>query len=60
MPSSPIVHIDLDVPRGAIVDALLAIERSASSGVYDQEQHDRLAPLVLGLREAIDATLADA
>lgn len=47
------VHIE-DVPATAITDALIAIEMANKGGIFDDEQHDRLTPLVLGLRAARD------
>lgn len=54
MPANPVtIHIE-GVPRAAITDALVAIER-ADLTIFDDEQHERLATLVLGLRAATDA-----
>lgn len=45
------VSIRIDsVPPAAITDALIAIERARTQGVYDNEQITRLTPLVEGLR----------
>lgn len=43
------IHIE-DCPTGAVMDALIAIERSREQGVFDDEQIRRLTPLVNGLR----------
>lgn len=47
------VHIE-DVPVTALTDALIAIELADSKGVFDDDQHERLTSLVLGLRVARD------
>lgn len=47
------VHIE-DVPRQSILSALLAIESADLRGVFDQDQHNELTTLVLGLRKAMD------
>lgn len=47
------VHID-DVPVTALTDALIAIELAHMKGLFDDEQVERLTPLVLGLRAARD------
>jgi hypothetical protein len=50
------IHIE-GVPVDSILDALLAIEKADMAGAYDKAQHNRLGPLVLGLRAAMDAAL---
>lgn len=42
------------VDEAALTDALIAIERARIQGIYDDEQLERLGPLVEGLREARD------
>jgi hypothetical protein len=50
------VHVE-GVPVHSITDALLAIEGADLRGMWDQEQHDRLTRLVLGLRQIRDEAL---
>lgn len=39
------------ITKAAKTDALVAIERARQQGLYDEEQIERLAPLVAWLRE---------
>lgn len=52
------VHLVVDTTTDALTDALLAIEAADMHGWWDEEQHNRLGSLVIGMRRARDRELA--
>lgn len=48
------VRVMLTCEIGAVMDTLIAIERSRAHGVYDDDQIRRLTPVVFGLRHSVE------